>query len=67
MMGRGVVPAPALVVIGIWFALQLFSGIGSVASTVDDGGGVACMAHVGGFVAGFLLTFALRGKPALTA
>ena len=67
MMGRGVVPAPALVVIGIWFALQLFSGIGSVASTVDDGGGVAYMAHVGGFVAGFLLTFALRGKPALTA
>lgn len=67
MMGRGVVPAPTLVVIGIWFALQLFSGIGSVASTVDDGGGVAYMAHVGGFVAGFLLTFALRGKPALTA
>jgi hypothetical protein len=25
------------------------------------------MAHVGGFVAGFLLTFALRGRPALTA
>ena len=67
MMGRGVVPAPALVVIGIWFALQLFSGIGSVASTVDDGGGVAYMAHVGGFVAGFLLTLALRGKAALTA
>jgi membrane associated rhomboid family serine protease len=67
MMGRGVVPAPALVVIGLWFALQLFSGIGSVASNVDDGGGVAYMAHVGGFVAGFLLTFALRGKRALPA
>ena len=63
MMGRGVVPAPALMVIGLWFALQLFSGIGSVASNVDDGGGVAYMAHVGGFVAGFLLTFLLRGKP----
>lgn len=67
MMGRGVVPAPALVVIGLWFALQLFSGIGSVASSVDDGGGVAYMAHVGGFVMGFLLTFVLRGKPALPA
>ena len=67
MMGRGVVPAPALVVIGLWFVLQLFSGIGSVASNVDDGGGVAYMAHVGGFVAGFLLTFALRGKRALPA
>ncbi len=67
MMGRGVVPAPALVVIGLWFALQLFSGIGSVASAAQEGGGVAYMAHVGGFVAGFLLTFLLRGKPALTA
>ena len=67
MMGRGVVPAPALVVIGLWFALQLFSGIGSVASSVDEGGGVAYMAHVGGFVMGFLLTFVLRGKRAIAA
>lgn len=66
MMGRGVVPAPALVVIGLWFALQLFSGIGSVAGPGQEGG-VAYMAHVGGFVVGFLLTFLLRGKPALTA
>jgi membrane associated rhomboid family serine protease len=42
--------------------LQLFSGIGSVASSVDDGGGVAYMAHVGGFVMGFLLTLVLRGR-----
>jgi len=62
MMGRGVVPAPALMVIGLWFVLQLFSGIGSVASNVDEGGGVAYMAHVGGFVMGFLLTFVLRGR-----
>ena len=67
MMGRGVVPAPALMVIGLWFVLQLFSGIGSVASNVDEGGGVAYMAHVGGFVMGFLLTFVLRGKRAVTA
>jgi len=66
MMGRGVVPAPALVVIGFWFALQLFSGTGSVAGP-DQVGGVAYMAHVGGFVAGFLLTFALRGRPAIEA
>ena len=62
MMGRGVVPAPALMVIGLWFVLQLFSGIGSVASNVDEGGGVAYMAHIGGFVMGFLLTFVLRGR-----
>jgi membrane associated rhomboid family serine protease len=67
MMGRGVVPAPALMVIGLWFALQLFSGIGSLSSAADDQGGVAYMAHIGGFVMGFLLTFALRGKRAIAA
>src|SRR4030066_394780 len=30
MMGRGVNPMPALIVIGLWFILQLFSGIGSI-------------------------------------
>jgi membrane associated rhomboid family serine protease len=68
LMGRGVIPMPALVVIGLWFVLQLFSGIGSIADTADTGG-VAYMAHIGGFVAGFVLTFLLRrsrGAPALT-
>jgi membrane associated rhomboid family serine protease len=68
LMGRGVIPMPALVVIGLWFVLQLFSGIGSIADTADTGG-VAYMAHIGGFVAGFVLTFLLRGSrgaPALT-
>ncbi|MBF8261335.1 MAG: Rhomboid family intramembrane serine protease, partial [candidate division NC10 bacterium] len=41
--------------------LQLFSGIGSVASTAQAGG-VAYMAHIGGFVAGLGLTFLLRGS-----
>ena len=44
---------PASLLIGIWFLVQLFSGIGSVAS-VQSGGGVAYMAHVGGFVFGAL-------------
>ncbi|HWQ04847.1 MAG TPA: rhomboid family intramembrane serine protease [Longilinea sp.] len=67
LMGRGVIPMPALMVIGLWIVLQLFSGIGSVA-TVQTGG-VAYMAHIGGFLAGLLLTFVLggrRGTPALT-
>jgi membrane associated rhomboid family serine protease len=42
---------PALLVLGIWFALQLFSGF----ATPTEGGGVAFWAHVGGFVAGFVL------------
>jgi membrane associated rhomboid family serine protease len=68
LMGRGVIPMPALVVIGLWIVLQFFSGIGSIANTADTGG-VAYMAHIGGFIAGFVLTFLFRGNrgaPALT-
>ncbi len=61
LMGRSVVPMPALVVIGLWIVLQLFSSIGSITNTADTGG-VAYMAHVGGFIAGFALTFVLRGS-----
>lgn len=63
MQGQRVIPMPALIVIGFWFVLQLFSGIGSIASTADTGG-VAYMAHIGGFVAGFVLTFLFRGNTA---
>jgi membrane associated rhomboid family serine protease len=66
LMGRGVIPMPALMVIGFWFILQLFSGIGSIAETADTGG-VAYMAHIGGFVAGFGLTFLLRGRASAPA
>ncbi|MBE0411596.1 MAG: rhomboid family intramembrane serine protease [Anaerolineales bacterium] len=61
LMGRGVIPMPALVVIGLWIVLQFFSGIGSIANTADTGG-VAYMAHIGGFIAGFVLTFLFRGS-----
>lgn len=68
LQGQRVIPLPALIVIGFWFVLQLFSGIGSIAQTADTGG-VAYMAHVGGFVAGFALTFLFRGgsRPRLNA
>ncbi|MBI5034035.1 MAG: rhomboid family intramembrane serine protease [Chloroflexi bacterium] len=66
LMGRGIVPMPALVVIGLWIVLQFFSGIGSIAETADTGG-VAYMAHIGGFIAGFLLTFILRGNRRMSA
>jgi len=59
---------PALVVIGLWIVLQLFSGIGSIAGTADTGG-VAYMAHIGGFISGLALTFVLgrnQGRPLLT-
>src|SRR5260221_10794489 len=51
LQGQQVVQMPALLVIGFWIVLQVFSGIGSI-STAADTGGVAYMAHVGGFLAG---------------
>src|SRR3990172_7394860 len=56
LMGRGVIPLPALVVIGLWIVLQLFSGIGSIADTANTGGG-AYMAHIGGVIAGVVFAF----------
>ncbi len=61
MVGTGVSEMPALIVIGLWFVLQLFSGIGSIAATSDTGG-VAYMAHIGGFIVGVILAFILRGN-----
>lgn len=61
LQGRGVMQVPALIVIGLWIVLQLFSGVGSIANTADTGG-VAYMAHIGGFAAGFVLTFLFRGS-----
>lgn len=63
LQGQGVIQVPAVIAIGFWIVLQLFSGIGSIANTADTGG-VAYMAHIGGFIAGFVLTFVLRGTTA---
>jgi len=61
LQGQQVIQVPALIVIGIWIVLQFFSGIGSIANTAQTGG-VAYMAHIGGFLAGCVLTFLLRGS-----
>lgn len=50
---------PAILVIGFWFIIQLFNGIASISETAQTGG-IAYMAHVGGFVVGFLLTLFLK-------
>lgn len=63
LVGRTVSPVSALIVIGGWFVLQFFSGVASIAATADTGG-VAYMAHIGGFIAGFVLTFLFRGNTA---
>jgi membrane associated rhomboid family serine protease len=45
---------PAWVLIIVWFLLQLASGVASVGPTAASGG-VAYLAHVGGFLAGLVL------------
>jgi membrane associated rhomboid family serine protease len=53
---------PALLVLGLWFVMQLFTGVASLpAATAQDTGGVAYFAHIGGFVAGLGLVFLLGG------
>ena len=63
----GIAQVPALVVLGFWILIQLFNGIGSMAATSETGGGVAYMAHIGGFVAGLVLVklMASSNRPAL--
>ena len=55
MWGR-IVEVPALIVIGLWGLLQFLGGFGQV-SSAGDRGGVAYMAHVGGFIAGVVFFY----------
>jgi rhomboid family protein len=45
---------PAIVLVGLWFVGQLFSEVGSVMTADAAAGGVAYMAHIGGFAFGAL-------------
>lgn len=54
-----IVRLPALVVLGVWIALQVASGITELSSRA---GGVAWFAHIGGFVAGLILALIMRSK-----
>jgi membrane associated rhomboid family serine protease len=50
-----IIPLPAIIVIGFWFVLQIFSQFSGSAD------GVAYMAHIGGFAAGLVMAFILKG------
>ena len=53
---------PAIIFIGLWFAIQFLSGVSSLSSQGGAGmGGVAWWAHVGGFVLGALLAKIFEG------
>jgi membrane associated rhomboid family serine protease len=56
---RFLMPVPAIVAIGMWAVFQFINGIGAAAVTAETGG-VAYMAHIGGFVAGVLAGFLFR-------
>ncbi|MQA30108.1 MAG: rhomboid family intramembrane serine protease [Luteitalea sp.] len=60
-----IIELPAILLLGFWFVMQLFSA-GSVAITASThGGGVAFMAHVAGFVMGMIgvMAFKKRRQP----
>ncbi|MCY2940754.1 MAG: rhomboid family intramembrane serine protease [Planctomycetota bacterium] len=52
---RFVTTVPAMVAVGLWFAMQLFSSF--IELGAGEGGGVAYGAHIGGFIAGIPLAF----------
>ena len=59
LLFRFIMPVPAIVAIGIWAVFQFISGLG-VAAATSETGGVAYMAHIGGFVAGVVAGFFFR-------
>lgn len=57
------VELPAVLVIGLWIVLQIIEQYMSfVSTTVSRSGGVAYMAHIGGFAAGAIMTFLFRRR-----
>ena len=48
---------PAVLVIGLWAAVQFLHGLGSISGRVlsEQGGGIAYFAHIGGFLSGVFL------------
>ena len=62
----GVTAVPAAVVLGIWIVIQLVNSFGAIANTPETGG-VAFLAHVGGFVAGVALVRLFAGRQPRTA
>jgi membrane associated rhomboid family serine protease len=55
------IEVPAVLVLGFWFVLQLFDGLGSLGATgAQVTGGVAFFAHIGGFVFGAAVALLVR-------
>ncbi|MGP1675284.1 MAG: rhomboid family intramembrane serine protease [Candidatus Limnocylindrales bacterium] len=58
------IDVPAVVILAMWFVLQLVDGLASLGvGDAATGGGVAFFAHIGGFVFGALIAVAVRVRP----
>ena len=66
---RVLTTVPAIIAVGLWFLLQLVQAFGVISAGPQSGGGVAFMAHIGGFVAGLILVkiFAIGRQAPATA
>ena len=53
---------PAVLVLGFWIVIQIFSQYTAMASAQHASGGVAYMAHIGGFATGLALCFLFRRR-----
>jgi membrane associated rhomboid family serine protease len=55
---------PAIVLLGFWFLMQLFSaGAIAVTASTHGSGGVAFMAHVAGFITGLVGVLVFKKRP----
>jgi membrane associated rhomboid family serine protease len=57
-----IIEVPAVLFLGLWFVLQLFSGVGTMLMATEGApaGGIAFWAHIAGFLAGVILVYAFR-------
>lgn len=58
---RFITRMPALVVIGLWIAMQVWEGVGTF-GRIGQSGGVAYLAHIGGAVTGIFAAFLFRDR-----
>ena len=49
----GIISVPAIIAVGLWFFFQIVNSMGALGG--DEAGSVAYAAHIGGFIAGFIL------------
>jgi membrane associated rhomboid family serine protease len=62
---RFITEMPALVVIGVWFVMQVWEGVGSIGH-LGETGGVAYLAHIGGALTGIVVAWLFHDRAAYT-